>query len=526
MEKGYFALVLHGHLPYVRHPEYNDFLEEDWLYEAITETYLPLLEVFEGLKADSVDFHLTMSLSPTLVSMLLDPLLQNRYIHHIEKLVELSEKEIHRTRNDQAFNYLAHMYNGLFKKARHDFVERYHKNLPAAFNMFQQSGNLEIMTCGATHAFLPLNLNEKARRAQIRVAADYHRKVFGTTPRGIWLPECGYNPGDENYLKEQDIRFFVVDSHGLLYGSPRPKYGVFAPVFCPNGTAAFGRDIESSAAVWSKKEGYPGDFLYRDFYRDVGFDLDFNYIKDYIHVDGTRINTGIKYYRITGPTDHKEPYHPQWAASRAAEHAGNFLSNRQKQAEYLIEAMGGKKPVIVSPYDAELFGHWWFEGPQWINFLFRKMHFDQDIVRSVSLAGYLDENPVNQVIQPSLSSWGYMGYAEYWLNDSNDWIYRHLNKAADRMEELVNSRPNASGCERRALNQALREFMLAQSSDWPFIMKTGEVTPYAVKRFKDHIERFTKLYDAVKNNRIDEMYLSDLESKDNLFSDIDYRVYS
>ncbi|HTY12570.1 MAG TPA: 1,4-alpha-glucan branching protein domain-containing protein [Candidatus Omnitrophota bacterium] len=525
MEKGYLALVLHAHLPYVRHPEFDEFLEEDWLFEAITETYIPLLNMFEGLVRDGADFRLTMSVTPTLASMLTDELLQNRYINHIESLIELSYKEIERTRWEPAFNHLAHMYNRKFIEARVAFVERYHRNLCEGFKKFQDMGKLDIITCGATHGFLPLmEINRNAVRAQIKVAAAHYEKIFGRRPRGIWLPECGYQPGDDQSLREEGIRYFLTDTHGILHGSPRPKYGVFAPVYCKSGVAAFGRDMESSKAVWSAEEGYPGDYNYRDFYRDVGFDLDFEYIKPYIHSDGIRINTGIKYYRITGRSDHKEPYDPQRALDTAASHAGNFMFNREKQVEHLYDWLG-KKPIIVSPYDAELYGHWWYEGPEFLNFLFRKLHYDQDAIRAVTLSEYLEENPKNQVSTPSLSSWGYKGYAEVWLEGSNDWIYRHLHTAADRMVELANLYPSANGVQKEALDQCARELLLAQSSDWAFIMKTGTVVPYAVKRFKDHIERFIRLYEGIRQDRIDVPYLKDIETRDNLFPEIDYRVY-
>src|SRR4030066_382721 len=171
----------------------------------------------------------------------------------------------------------------------------------------------------------------------------------------------------------------------------------------------------------SEVEGYPGDHNYRDFYRDVGFDLDYESIKPYIHKDGIRINTGIKYFRITGNTDYKEPYVRQWALDKAAGHAGNFMFNREKQIEYLFDLLK-KKPIIISPYDAELYGHWWFEGPEWLNFLIRKIAYDQKTIKLITPMEYLKENPVNQVSTPSMSSWGYKGYSEVWLEGSNDWI--------------------------------------------------------------------------------------------------------
>ncbi|MDP8262015.1 MAG: DUF1957 domain-containing protein [Candidatus Ancaeobacter aquaticus] len=525
-EKGYFSLVLHAHLPYVRHPEHEHFLEEDWFYEAITETYIPLINVFDGLVNDNIDFRVTMSLSPSLISMFTDPLLQNRYLRHISRLIELAEKEVERTKWQPKYNTLALMYKNNFLNARYIFEEKYRKNLVSAFKKFQDMGKLEIITCGATHGFLPLNdMYPQAVRAQVQVAVNHYEKHFDRKPRGIWLPECGYYPGHDTYLKEAGIKFFFTDAHGLLFGSPRPRYGVFAPCYCPTGVAAFARDLESSKQVWSAEEGYPGDYEYRDFYRDVGYDLEHDYVKPYINSDGKRKNIGIKYYKITGRTDKKEPYNPYRAMEKAASHAGDFLFNREKQVEFLNGFLK-KKPLIVSPYDAELFGHWWYEGPQWINFLLRKMACDQNTIRMVTPYEYLEENPENQVLTPSMSSWGHKGYNEVWLEGSNDWIYRHLHQAIERMSEMARSRPDAFGIEKRALNQASRELLLAQSSDWAFIMKTGTMVEYAVKRTRDHIARFTKLYESIKGNNIDEAWLNDIESKDNIFPDIDYRVYT
>jgi len=526
MEKGYLCIVLHSHLPYVRHPEYEDFLEEDWLYEAITETYIPLINVYNGLIKDGVDFRITMTLTPSLCSMLADPLLQDRYLRHLDSLIELAYKEVERTRWEPAFNRLALMYHAQFIDARRVFADRYHKNILTAFKEFQDMGKLEIITCNATHGFLPLmEVCPKSVRAQVQVGANNYERFFERRPRGIWFAECGYYPGLDQYAKEAGIRHFFVDTHAILHASPRPKYGVFAPVYCKSGVAAFGRDFESSKQVWSAIEGYPGDFNYREFYRDIGFDLDFEYIKPYIHKEGIRINTGIKYYKITGKTDHKEPYNPDWARDSAGAHAGNFMFNREKQAEYLFDIMK-KKPIIVAPYDAELFGHWWYEGPMFLDFLFRKLHHDQKTIRPITPSEYLERNPRNQVSTPSMSSWGYKGYSEHWLDGSNDWIYKHLHKASDRMSELANSYPDASGLKRRALNQALRELLLAQSSDWAFIMKTGTVVQYAVKRTKDHVLRFTRLYEDIKADRVDEGWLADIEWKDNIFPEIDYRVHT
>lgn len=528
MKKGSLLLTLHAHLPFVRHPEHEDFLEERWLYEAITETYIPLIEIFDRLLAERISFRITMSVTPPLASMLQDGLLQERYLHHLDKLIELSEKEIDRTsRNDHAFIPLAHMYHGRFRRTREIFRDWYGCDLTRAFKKFQDSGCLEIITCGATHGFLPLMPTvPQSARAQIEVAANHYEKVFGRRPRGIWLPECGYFPGHDKILKDNGIQYFFADSHALLNAEKRPKYGVFAPLQTTHGVYAFGRDVESSKQVWSAEEGYPGDFEYREFYRDIGFDLDFDYIKPYIHPDGFRIGTGMKYYKITGKGDSKEPYNRQRAMEKAASHAGNFMFNREKQVEHLFDLIK-RKPVVVAPYDAELYGHWWYEGPQFLDFLIRKISCDSPVLELITAPEYLEREAGNiQPSEPSFSSWGHKGYAEVWLEGSNDWIYRHLHAASQKMHELAVRFQNPNELQRRALNQAARELLLAESSDWAFIMKTGTMVPYAVWRTREHLLRFLRFYKELSENKIDVDWLSCVESKDNIFPDICYKVYT
>jgi 1,4-alpha-glucan branching enzyme len=529
MPIGYLCLTLHAHLPFVRHPEYNDFLEEDWLYEAITETYIPLLDVFDGLERDGCDWRLTMSVTPTLAAMLSDPLLQYRYVRHIDNLIALAGKEIERTRWQPEFYGLAQMYHHRFQRCRDVFVKQYDNSLINGFRRFFDAGKLELITCGATHGFLPLmNYNKKAMHAQVELGAREFERHFGKRPQGIWLPECGYVPGVDELLRDSGIRYFFTDTHGVLHAEPRPRYGVYAPIISPNsGVAAVGRDTESSKQVWSAVEGYPGDYNYREFYRDVGFDLDYDYLRPHLHESGIRSHLGIKYYKITGRTEQKEPYNPKAALDKAAEHAGNFMFNREKQVEWLTGSMGDRPPMIVAPYDAELFGHWWFEGPDWINFFLRKLHWDQQNVKAITVPEYLDMFPKLQVAQPSTSSWGYKGYAEVWLEGSNDWVYRHLHEDAERMVELALHNPEpGSNLRWRALNQAARELLLAQSSDWAFIMKTGTMVEYAVNRTRVHVLNFNHLYEQIKHNEIDEPWLSEIERRHNIFPNIDYRIYA
>ncbi len=442
MSIGYVALVLHAHLPFVRHPESDFVLEEEWLFEAITETYVPLLLAFEGLKRDGVDFKMTMSMTPPLLSMLQDPLLQDRYDEHLAKLEELAELEIDRNSQNGHVRYLAEHYATEFNQVRNTW-EHYDRNLVKAFKQFQDSNNLDIITCGATHGYFPLmKMYPEAVWAQIKVACEHYEEAFGQSPRGIWLPECAYYEGVERMVADAGLRYFLTDGHGILYARPRPRFGTYAPIFTESGVAAFGRDHESSQQVWSSEVGYPGAAEYREFYRDLGWDADYEYIKPYVMPNGQRKNVGIKYHKITGKglgLSDKDWYDPYWAREKAAEHAGNFMYNRKRQVGHLQNVMQ-RPPIVVSPYDAELFGHWWYEGPWFLDYFFRKSWFDQDTFAMTHLSDYLQSNPTQQVACPSQSSWGYKGFHEYWLNETNAWIYPHLHKGAERMIELAKAR--------------------------------------------------------------------------------------
>jgi 1,4-alpha-glucan branching enzyme len=412
------------------------------------------------------------------------------------------------------------MYHRRFLSVRETYVG-YQRNLVGAFRSFQEAGLLEIITTAATHALLPLIVSHPpSLRAQILAARDHYRACFGRDPRGIWLPECAYAAGIEHLLQEANLRWFVLDTHGLLHANPRPRYGVFAPVFTPNGIAAFGRDFDSANQVWSRHEGYPGDRRYRDFYRDIGFDLDFDYVRPFLPSPLHRGFTGIKYHRITGTDGAKEVYDRAEALAVAAEHADHFLRMRLEQIERLTGVMD-RPPIVVSPYDAELFGHWWYEGPEFLDHLVRKVCSDQPAFTMITPEEYLGRHPTNQVCNPSESSWGEEGYWRAWLNETNEWIYPHVRVAQERMSELVTRFPKAEGLIHRALQQAGRELMLAQSSDWPFILRTGTSPAYATRRVKSHLLRFLNLYEQLMGGSVDPTWLSRIEAADNLLPDLD-----
>src|SRR6266705_630960 len=515
---GHLALILHAHLPFVRHPEHEYFLEEDWLFEAITETYIPLLAMMERLMEDGVAFRLAMTLTPPLCAMLRDDLLRQRYVRHLEQLIALAESEIERNTQHDQLRELAQFYFDLFTDCRMRFVDQWNGDLLAVFRRLQDDGRLEIVASAATHGFLPMLQDfPEALRAQVLIGRGDYREIFGRNPSGFWLPECAYVPGVDTMLQEANLRWFILDAHGLIFGDPQPRFAIHAPYYTPAGPAAFARDRDSSKQVWSAEEGYPGDPAYREFYRDVGFDLPLEHLGPVAR--GVRKFSGVKYHRITGRKKHKE-FYDRVAAEKAADaHAAHFLEQRGAQFRKLaaIEV----DPIVVVPFDAELFGHWWFEGPRFLELFIRKAAFDQKDFRLTTPSEYLATHPTQQTIEPGASTWGDKGHLEVWIDKSNSWIYPHLHAAVQRMTKVANAHKNEpSELNDRVLKQLARELLLAQASDWAFLIRTGTARDYASKRTIDHDARFNKLHDQFAAGQLDEKFLADCEWRDNLFPNL------
>ncbi|MEY2481179.1 MAG: 1,4-alpha-glucan branching enzyme [Verrucomicrobiota bacterium] len=520
------ALVLHAHLPFVRHPEHDEFLEEDWLFEAITESYIPLIAMMERLVNDGVPFKLTLSITPPLCAMLQDSLLSERYVRHLDRSIDLASREVARNRNDEQRRALAQFYVDLFSECRRRFVDEWKCDLLGAFRQLRDAGVLEIIASAATHGLLPLlQSSPQAVRAQILIGRDIYRENFEREPGGFWLPECAYAPPLDSILQEANLRWFILDAHGLLFAKPRPRRAIFAPCYTAAGPAAFARDRDSSRQVWSAQEGYPGDPAYRDFYRDIGFDLPVDYL--FPHSNGERVRkfTGIKYHRITGHKIDKELYNRDWAKKVAETHANHFFESRSTQLKELRAL--GLDPIVVAPFDAELFGHWWFEGPRFLEFFIRRVAQDRHKDFSLTTPSeFLASHPTQQIVEPAASSWGEKGYLGVWLDESNAWIYPHLHAAARRMTETARAySENPPPLAERVLKQLARELLLAQSSDWAFLIKTGTAREYATKRAKDHLLRFNRLHDQLNAGEVDEKFLGDCEWRDNLFPNVNWRYY-
>jgi 1,4-alpha-glucan branching enzyme len=523
MPAGYVALVLHAHLPYVRHPEHARHLEERWFYEGIIECYLPILDMLDRLAAERVPIAFTMSLTPPLAAMMRDALLCARFEDHLARLERLAESEMKRLWGDAHFAPLATFYREELARVRAVW-ERHHGDLVGAFVSHWDAGRIELITCSATHCYLPGMLPAKEGiRPQLELGMLAFERLTGRKPFGMWLPECAYDPKIDQAVADAGVRFTIVDTHGLTHARPRPAFGVYAPIVSPGGVAFFARDQESSRQVWSREEGYPGDPYYRDFYRDIGFDLPEHFLLGEVVGDGNRLMTGIKYHRITGKVDlaHKAPYIPSVAKERAWSHALDFVKNRVAQIDWLSRTMT-VPPIVVSPYDAELFGHWWYEGPMFLEAMFRHLA-NTDAIQPITLRDYLERHPLAARATPSASSWGAGGYGAVWVGPEAAWTWRHVHHATRYVRWLVEKHRDADGLRGKALDQTIRELLLLQSSDWNFILKTGTATGYALARIQAHTHRLRRLGHLVQTGVIegeDAAWLDDVCSRDNFLEQL------
>jgi 1,4-alpha-glucan branching enzyme len=522
---GKVCIVLHGHLPYVHHPAYDDFLEEDWLFEAIVNCYLPILFVFDDLARDRVPFRLAIDLSPPLVEMLKSPSLRAKTERYLARRLDLAQSEIRRLRHSPAELAAARHYYRRFMQMS-DFHGSQRGDLVEGFKRHQDQGRIEILASAATHAVLPAVVTPEARRFQVRIGVAHYREVFGRAPTGFWLPECAYTPGLDHVLRDAGVSHVILESHGLLAASPRPWSGVHRPIMLPGGIAAFGRDRESGEQVWSSATGYPGDPDYRELYRDLGFDAPYDYIHPFLHQDGIRRNVGIKYHRVTGKVElhEKLPYDPVAAKARTVVHARHFIESRAAQVHTLVRS-GTALPCIVAPYDCELFCHWWYEGPWFLEALFREAAGRELPFSFATPSQALDDGGPAPEAHASLSTWGRNGFLDMWVNQDTAWVLRHQHELERRMIEHARKPPPRGRPAARILDQMARELLLAQSSDWAFIITQKTSAHYAEMRLRDHVDRFFRLEALLAGARDEDPdFLETVETDDAIFPGLDHRA--
>ncbi|PYN60613.1 MAG: DUF1957 domain-containing protein [Candidatus Rokuibacteriota bacterium] len=550
-----FALVLHTHLPMVvNHGRWPH--GSDWLCEAAFECYLPLLETAHRLVADGISPKWTVNLSPVLTEQLASPEFQKElsfYYENVRRACMDSREQFERAGQKEILrltSFWEEFYERMWEMHR-----RIGGDIPGTFAELGRAGHIEVITCAATHGYLPLLGRDESVRLQLRTAVETHRRHFGRAPRGIWLPECAYRPryewtpptgrdsgrvrwvrpGLEEMLASEGLEYFVADAHLVAAGDPVFLYRDFVPLrlgpgepassvpgtrgrtpYLPyrvasrggTGSAvAFFRDPKTTLQVWSREHGYPGDAAYLEFHKK--------------HFPG-----GLRFWRITdnsGDLGRKQVYDPDVAAQKVALQSRHFVELVQTT---LGEASAAGPAVVCSPYDAELFGHWWFEGPLWLEHVAREMA--RGGVPRGTLGEALEAVPPQTTLSLPEGSWGEGGDHRVWLNRDTEWTWDRVYSAEAEWVEHLTASARGDGDQRRVLQQATRELLLLEASDWQFLITTGAARDYAERRVAEHYAEFKRLSEMLRGLRTGDALSSDdanmlrrLEREDFCFPDLD-----
>ena len=553
MTIGSFVFMLHSHLPYYRMAGMWPFGEEN-LYECMSETYVPLLNAISELyEEEGIKAKLTVGITPILAEQLNDYHLQEGFVEYLDTRIAAVAKDLDRypdpkVEHSQHLKYLAKYYYDWFNHIKDCFVNKYNKDLISAFKKYQDLGCIEITTSGATHGFSPLLCNDSNLNAQFKIGSDTTKRLFGKKARGAWLPECAYRqgyefigkdgqkkwrPAIELTLQNNDIEYFFTESHVIeggnsvghrrvvgIYGNieyiPLPEreatgYDTYSAYWLPDAqVAVMGRNDRAGFQVWSAADGYPGDGVYREFHK-----------KD--------DKSGMNYWRITSSnTDlgDKMLYDPVLAMNQVNSNSDHYTTLLYELLSNYKKA-NNKNGLIMVSFDTELYGHWWFEGVEFIKQVVRKLHNFLPEIERLTAAEYLDKHPPVDTIQIPESSWGQGGHFYVWLNHLTEWMWPIIHGCEKRIVDIVSNYEKIPEDKllHIALNQLARENLLLQSSDWPFLITTWQAKDSATERFEEHVQRFEKIADMIEEGNINEAELVKIESVDNCFPTIDYRVY-
>ena len=540
---GAFALVLHSHLPYVLS---HDRLEEEWLWEAVVESYLPLLQVFERLTLRGISPKVTVGLTPVLLEQFADPRFAPGFLVYVEQKAQAAREDRHAFQQDNQPHLarLAGLWEEWYRRAAIFFRRDLRSDVIGAWRRLHRKGHVEIIASAATHAYLPLLGFEADVGAQIALGVACYRRHFRARPQGFWLPECAYRPASpwtpllegveglvsadrpalDHPLSANGIRYFIVDARQLR--SSPPGYGHHSPcsLYWVDGggidsaapVAVFGRDFETTAHIWQHDSGYPGDPAYLEFHKKQG-------------------EGGLRYWRITdrrADLAYKQPYLPEWAFAQVPAHAAHFVQVlRERLRQHWQQT--GEPGIVVAAFDTELFGHWWFEGPQWVYEVLRQISASGDIALA-TCGEYLDLHPPRRRVRLRESSWGDGGDHRVWWQEGTRELWRQVYQAESDMQRLGARMDSKEPDEKltRILRQCGRELLLLQASDWPFMIGTGSTPDHARQRSSRHFANFQHCRLMAERYLTDEVIaeqewrlLAEEEQQDALFPALDPRVF-
>lgn len=505
--KGYFSLLLHTHMPYVRK---NGIwpVGEDWLYQVMSGTYLPLINALERLNDEGVFPCAALTLTPVLCEQLADPYIQERFIAHLKTMAE------HTTRDIRDFEYfqdpgrkaLAQSYCEEFRSKLLAFTS-IGGDLLGALASLEREGAIETIASSATHAFLPAQEDERSVKRQVLLGLESHRKHLGRNPAGFWIPECAYREGIERLLEAEGVRYIVADA------TSTPELpSTCAYMVGESRVAALMISERARRNVWDDVSGYPTDGTYMDTTK---------------YYDGS----GLHYWKVTGPKvpiEEKEVYAPDPATRRVLDHSRHFVQDVAGEIDSAEPCVGDAKPLVLAAYDTELFGHGWHEGVYWMEVTLRSLSGSDSIQVTVP-SRYLDDNPPMSSTRLAESSWGTGRDHSTWVNPETGWMWRELTKAQERLFDLASRFSGESDrSASRALTQATREVLLLESSDWPYMVAKERAKKYATERFNTHLERFRGISDALESGEPGRTItlLSEVEEADNIFAELDLGVIS
>jgi 1,4-alpha-glucan branching enzyme len=513
--------------------------EEVPFFCTISETFIPLLLMLEELENENVPVKLGLVVSPVMCQMLTDKFLIQRYYAWLDRQISFGDNELKRTKNIPDVLQLAKFYRSMAINNKKLFKEKYKENIPEALAKYQKKGFIELICSTATNCFLPFYQNKKeVVRAEISTALESYRKYFHTDSKGIYFSELGWDTELDQYLKEFNLKWTMIETHGALLADPPAKYGSFYPLSTNFGTNLLVKDFYAYRDIMDKETGIPFDPDFRDFYNDAVDEPPLEDIRLFVNSKGIRIPTGFKYKTIGDAENKKTVYNRSVAHAKAKLMAERFLANRVESLKNASAELahdgdaGNKKLLSLCVWDANFLGRFWYEGPVFLKNLFMIVSKSDDIEFMTPSAYLANESSADfQKVEPAFSSSCYNGYAEPFVDANNDWAARHIYRAVDRMTELAEHLPDETGIRERCLNQAAREVLLALSSDWPRLMSEIHASSfskwrsYSKTRLEGHLRNFTTIYEILGGNILNTKFLTDLEQRDNIFPNIKYGIF-